>query len=163
MKITAVRAAWLRASIPAERQHRSDFGVNDSFNTCLVEIDTDTGLTGLGEAKVGVGNLGNYAGIVALIHAELAPLLVGRDPRDVTAVWETLYNGSRAHYVGREGRTFPPGGRRGVTLSAVSRVDIAPWDLLGKSLRQPLWRLLGGRFRARLPPHPSAGRGAGGG
>jgi L-alanine-DL-glutamate epimerase-like enolase superfamily enzyme len=55
VKITAVRAAWLRAEIPAERRHTTDFGVNDSFNTCLVEIDTDTGLTGVGEAKVGVG------------------------------------------------------------------------------------------------------------
>ena len=79
MKITAVRAAWLRAVIPAERAHRSDFGLNDSFNTCLVEIDTDTGHTGLGEAKVGVGNLGNYAAIVTLIHAELA----GVDPNHV--------------------------------------------------------------------------------
>ena len=74
MKITAVRAAWLRASIPAARAHVSDFGRNDSFNTCLVEIDTDEGLVGVGEAKVGVGNLGNYAGVVALVHAELGAM-----------------------------------------------------------------------------------------
>ena len=157
MKITAVRAAWLRAPIPAERQHRSDFGVNDSFNTCLVEFDTDTGHTGLGEAKVGVGNLGNYAGVVALIHAELAPLLIGRDPRDITALWETLYNGTRAHYVAREGRTFPIVGRRGITVSAISGIDIALWDLLGKSLGQPVWRLLGGRLRDRIPAYASGG------
>jgi len=53
VKITAVRATWLQARIPPERAHVSDFGRNDSFNTCLVEIDTDAGLTGLGEAKVG--------------------------------------------------------------------------------------------------------------
>jgi len=157
VKITAVRAAWLRAVIPAERAHRSDFGLNDSFNTCLVEIDTDAGLTGLGEAKVGVGNLGNYAGIVALIHAELAPLLIGRDPRDVTALWEALYNGTRAHYVAREGRTFPIVGRRGITLSAISGIDIALWDLLGKSLGQPVWRLLGGRLRDKIPAYASGG------
>jgi L-alanine-DL-glutamate epimerase-like enolase superfamily enzyme len=57
MKITDVRASWLCARIPAERAHVSDFGRNDSFNTCLVEIETDAGLVGLGEAKVGVGNL----------------------------------------------------------------------------------------------------------
>ena len=56
MKITAVRASWLRAEIPADRVHVSDFGRNDSFNTCLVEVETDAGLTGLGEAKVSVGN-----------------------------------------------------------------------------------------------------------
>jgi D-galactarolactone cycloisomerase len=157
VKITAVRAAWLRAVIPAERAHRSDFGLNDSFNTCLVEIDTDAGLTGLGEAKVGVGNLGHYAALITLIQAELAPLLIGRDARDVTALWEALYNGTRAHYVARAGRTFPIVGRRGITLSAISGVDIALWDLLGKSLGQPVWRLLGGRVRERIPAYASGG------
>lgn len=157
MRITAVRARWLRAPIPAERRHTSDFGVNDSFNTCLVEVDTDAGLTGLGEAKVGVGNLGNYAALVTLIHAELAPLLVGRDARDVTALWETIYNGSRAHYVSAHGRTFPVVGRRGITVSALSGIDIALWDLLGKTLGQPVWRLLGGRFRDRVPAYASGG------
>jgi L-alanine-DL-glutamate epimerase-like enolase superfamily enzyme len=157
VKITAVRASWLRAVIPTERQHVSDFGRNDSFNTCLVEIDTDTGLTGLGEAKVGAGNLGDYAGVVATIRSELAPALIGRDPRDIAALWEAMYNGGRAHYVAREGRTFPIIGRRGITVSAISGVDIALWDLLGKSLGQPLWRLLGGRFRDRVPAYASGG------
>jgi D-galactarolactone cycloisomerase len=157
VKITAVRAAWLRAPIPAERRHTSDFGVNDSFNTCLVEIDTDAGLTGLGEAKVGVGNLGNYAALVTLIQAELAPLLIGRDARDVTALWETIYNGTRAHYVVAHGRTFPIVGRRGITVSALSGIDIALWDLLGKALGQPVWRLLGGRLRERIPAYASGG------
>jgi D-galactarolactone cycloisomerase len=157
VKITAVRARWLRAPIPAERRHTSDFGLNDSFNTCLVEIDTDAGLTGLGEAKVGVGNLGNYAALVTLIHAELAPLLIGRDARDVTALWEAIYNGSRAHYVLAHGRTFPVVGRRGITVSALSGIDIALWDLLGKTLGQPVWRLLGGRFRGRIPAYASGG------
>jgi L-alanine-DL-glutamate epimerase-like enolase superfamily enzyme len=157
VKITAVRATWLRAPIPAERRHTSDFGINDSFNTCLIEIDTDAGLTGLGEAKVGVGNLGHYAALVTLVHAELAPLLLGRDPRDVTALWEAIYNGSRAHYVAGHGRTFPIVGRRGITVSALSGIDIALWDLLGKSLGQPVWRLLGGRLRERIPAYASGG------
>jgi len=157
VKISAVRATWLRAPIPAERRHTSDFGVNDSFNTCLIEIDTDEGLTGLGEAKVGVGNLGNYAALVTLVQAELAPLLLGRDPRDVTALWEAIYNGTRAHYVPGHGRTFPIVGRRGITVSALSGVDIALWDMLGKSLGQPVWRLLGGRLRERIPAYASGG------
>jgi L-alanine-DL-glutamate epimerase-like enolase superfamily enzyme len=157
VKITAVRASWLRAIIPPERQHVSDFGRNDSFNTCLVEIDTDAGLTGLGEAKVGAGNLGNYAAVVETIRSELAPQLVGRDPRDIARLWEAMYNGGRAHYVEREGRTFPIIGRRGVTISAISGVDIALWDLLARSLDQPLWRLLGGRFRDKVPAYASGG------
>jgi L-alanine-DL-glutamate epimerase-like enolase superfamily enzyme len=68
-----------------------------------------------------------------------------------------MYNGGRAHYVEREGRTFPIIGRRGVTISAMSGVDIALWDLLGKSLDQPLWRLLGGRVRDRVPAYASGG------
>ncbi len=93
-----------------------------------------TGITGLGEAKAAVGNLGNYGAIVTLIREEFAPLLVGRDPLDITGAWELLYNGSRAHYAVREGRTFPTIGRRGITLSAIAGVDIALWDILGRSL-----------------------------
>ncbi len=81
MRITAVRPSWLRAQIPADRAHVSDFGRNDSFNTCLVEIETDTGHVGLGEAKAAVGNLGSYAAMVTLIREEFAPMLLGRDPR----------------------------------------------------------------------------------
>ena len=157
MRITAVRASWLRAPIPPSAVHVSDFGRNDSFNMCLVEIDTDDGITGLGEAKAAVGNLGNYAALVTLIHAELAPMLIGRDPRDVTALWETIYNGTRAHYVSAHGRTFPIVGRRGITVSALSGIDIALWDLLGKALGQPVWRLLGGRLRERIPAYASGG------
>ena len=157
MKITAVRASWLRATIPLERAHASDFGTNDSFNTCLVEIETDAGLTGLGEAKVSVGNLGNYAAVVRLIESELGPTLIGRDPRDVAALWESLYGGGRAHYTARTGRTLPLVGRRGITISAISGIDIACWDLLGQSLGQPLWRLLGGRYRDRVPAYASGG------
>jgi L-alanine-DL-glutamate epimerase-like enolase superfamily enzyme len=150
MRITAVRASWLRAPIPAAAAHVSDFGRNDSFNMCLVEIDTDAGITGL-------GNLGNYAAIVTLIQEEFAPLLMGRDPRDITGAWDLLYNGSRAHYAIREGRTFPTIGRRGITLSAVSGVDIALWDILGRSLDVPLWRLMGGHDRDRVPAYASGG------
>ncbi len=147
MKITAVRATWLRAPIPAEHAHVSDFGRNDTFNMCLVEIETDVGLIGLGEAKAAVGNLGNYAAMVTLIREEMAPVLIGRDPRDITGIWETLYNGSRAHYATREGRTFPTMGRRGLALCAISGIDIACWDL------PPPTRAAGGRRSA-----PSASR-----
>ena len=157
MKITAVRASWLAARIAVERAHVSDFGRNDSFNTCLVEIETDAGLTGLGEAKVGVGNLGHYAAVVELIRRELGPAIVGRDPRDVAAIWDALYSGSRAHYGAREGRLFPTVGRRGITVAAISGIDIALWDLAGQALGVPVWRLLGGKYRDRVPAYASGG------
>jgi L-alanine-DL-glutamate epimerase-like enolase superfamily enzyme len=159
VKITAVRASWLRAPIPPERQHVSDFGRNDSFNTCLVEIETDTGHVGLGEAKAGVGNLGHHAPVVSLIRDELGPQLLGRDPRDTAAIWEACYNGTRGHYVAAHGRTFPTVNRRGVGISALSGIDIACWDLLGQSLGVPCWRLLGGLFRDRVPAYASGGWG----
>lgn len=157
MRITAVRASWLQAPIPAARAHVSDFGKNDFFNMCLVEVESDAGVVGLGEAKAAVGSLGNYAAVVTLIKEEFAPALIGRDPRDITAIWELLYNGSRAHYAVREGRTFPTIGRRGITMSALSGIDIALWDLLGRALGQPVWRLLGGRYRDRVPAYASGG------
>jgi D-galactarolactone cycloisomerase len=157
MRITAVRPSWLRAPIPADRAHVSDFGRNDTFNTCLVEIETDSGQVGLGEAKAAVGNLGHYGALVTLIREEIAPALIGRDPRDITATWELLYNGTRAHYAVREGRTFPTIGRRGLTMSAISGIDIALWDLVGQALGEPLWRLLGGMVRERVPAYASGG------
>ena len=109
MRITAVRATWLRAPIPAEHAHVSDFGRNDTFNMCLVEIETDAGLVGLGEAKATVGNLGHYAAMATLIREEMAPVLIGRDPRDVTAIWETLYN-ARTTRRGKGGPSPPSAG-----------------------------------------------------
>jgi hypothetical protein len=51
VKIAAVRASWLQARIPPERAHVSDFGRNDSFNTCLVEIETDPGSPASGKRR----------------------------------------------------------------------------------------------------------------
>ena len=78
MLITAVRASWLRAPIPADRAHVTDVGKNDAFNMCLVEVETDAGLVGLGEAKAAVGNLGYYAAIVDLSVRRMYPLPDGR-------------------------------------------------------------------------------------
>ena len=107
MLISAVRASWLRRPHPRRSRARERLRQERFVHMCLVEVETDTGLVGLGEAKAAVGNLGNYAAIVALIREELAPPLIGRDPRDITAIWQLCYNGSRAHYATREGRTFP--------------------------------------------------------
>jgi len=159
MKITSIRATWLRVPIPAAKASVSDFGRNDSFNTTLVRIDTDEGLVGWGEAKQTVGSLGGQKALVTTIEQELAPPLIGQDPRDVARHWECMYNGSRAHYALSKGRTFPILGRRGVTICAISGVDMALWDLLGKSLGQPVWRLIGGRTHEKLPAYASGGWG----
>ncbi|MBV8889771.1 MAG: mandelate racemase/muconate lactonizing enzyme family protein [Alphaproteobacteria bacterium] len=157
MRISAVTAYWVHIPIAPERQHVSDFGRTLSFDGTLVRIDTACGLVGWGEAKAQVGGMAQNQALTAMINEEFAPLLVGEDPRDITRLWETLYNGSRAHYALREGRVLPVLGRRGITVSAISGVDCALWDIFGKSLGLPVWRLLGGRRAEKLPAYASGG------
>ncbi|HVE18311.1 MAG TPA: mandelate racemase/muconate lactonizing enzyme family protein, partial [Ilumatobacteraceae bacterium] len=83
--------------------------------------------------------------------------LVGQDARRVTRLWEEMYNGTRAHYALSRGRTFPTLGRRGLNVAAMSGVDMALWDLLGKSLGAPVVDLLGGACRADMPLYASGG------
>ncbi len=157
MKITRVSADWIHVPIAEERQHRSDFGVVNSFDSALVRVETAGGITGFGEAKAQVGSAANCRAICSLIEDELAPALVGEDARDISRLWDVMYNGSRAHYAIARGHVFPIMGRRGLTVSAISGVDIALWDILGKSLGAPVWRLLGGRRQERMPAYASGG------
>ncbi len=78
-------------------------------------------------------------------------------PARFTRLWEVMYNGSRDHYALTRGRAFPILGRRGLTISAMSGVDMALWDLLGKSLGVPVLQLLGGRCRDQMPAYASGG------
>src|SRR5687767_9504799 len=126
-RISHVSCAWLQAAIPLERRHTSDFGRMDSFNTGLVMVRTEDGLTGYGEAKVHVGSAGNYRAVCAVVEHELRPLLLGADSRNIAGLWEKMYNGGRARHAQAHGRSFPVLGRRGITISAISGVDIALW------------------------------------
>ena len=157
MKITRVEATWLQVPIPVAQQHTSDFGRATTFDTALVRVDTDSGLTGWGEAKVSAGSFGDYHGVVAIINQEFGPRLIGEDPRNITRIWENLYSGTRGHYALARGHVFPAMSRRGVSVSAISGIDIALWDILGKSLNAPVWQLLGGRKAERMPAYASGG------
>lgn len=64
--------------------------------------------------------------------------VIGKDSLDVEVIWETLYNKAR------------PFGQQGIAMNALSGIDIALWDLNGKQLKQPISRLIGGRFREKL-------------
>ena len=66
-------------------------------------VHIECGLAGWGEAKALVGSMAADQSLTTMINEEFAPLLVGQDPRDITRLWESLYNGSRAHYALREG------------------------------------------------------------
>ena len=157
MKIASVRATWVHVPIPPERQHVSDFGKIASFDSVIVRIDTDTGLLGWGEAKAGVGSASSAYGLAAIVNQDFAPLLVGQDPRDVSRLWDVMYNTPREGYALDRGHVLPQLGRRGLSISAIAGVDLALWDILGKSLGAPVWRLLGGRRAERMPAYASGG------
>ncbi|MEM7655757.1 MAG: mandelate racemase/muconate lactonizing enzyme family protein [Bacteroidota bacterium] len=157
MKIAKVEAYWLRCPIPPERWHTSDFGTLKFFDACLVVVTTEDGRQGFGEAKGGVGSMGNCAGIVATIQQELGPQIIGQDARHISKIWAMMYNGSRDHYSLKRGRNFPILGRRGLTISAISGIDMALWDLLGQSLNAPIVQLLGGACREEMPCYASGG------
>lgn len=157
MIIRDVDAIWLHCPIPHEKQHVSDFGRVGSFDMTLVTVTTEDGVQGFGEAKAAVGSAGVCAALVTCVRQELRPLLIGRDAGQITHLWETMYNGPRDHYALARGRTFPILGRRGLTVSAMSGVDMALWDLLGKALGVPVVQLLGGACRERMPAYASGG------
>jgi len=157
MKITSVHATWVHVPIPPERQHTSDFGKIASFDSVIVKIETDAGSVGWGEAKAGVGSAASAYGLAAIINRDFAPLLAGQDPRDVSRLWDVMYNTPREGAALDRGHVLPQLGRRGLSISAIAGVDLALWDLLGKSLDAPVWRLLGGRRAERMPAYASGG------
>ena len=157
MIVRSVDACWLSVPIPTDRQHVSDFGRIATFDMALVRIDVANGLVGWGESKAAVGSAGSCAAVVSLITDELAPQLVGQDARRVTQLWEAMYNGTRGPYALSRGRTFPALGRRGLNVAAMSGVDMALWDLLGKSLGAPVVDLWGGACRPDMPLYASGG------
>ncbi len=134
MKITAVRAHCLRS--PLETPFAFSQGWVRSRGATIVEVLTDEGLVGWGEALCQGLQPPEIA--AATIGSALAPLLVGADPRDVEPLWHRMYMCTRDF------------GMKGAVVAAISGVDIALWDLAGKALGQPVWRLLGGAFRDRV-------------
>jgi L-alanine-DL-glutamate epimerase-like enolase superfamily enzyme len=157
MRIKSVEAIWLHVPIPEKQQHVSDFGRVASFDSTLVRIETECGIVGWGEAKEEVGSAGNNRAVTRTINEKFGPMLLGEEPRDIVRLNELMYNGVRAHYALQHGRVFPALGRRGATICAMSGIDLALWDLLGKSLNAPVWRLLGGRKSASMPAYASGG------
>jgi L-alanine-DL-glutamate epimerase-like enolase superfamily enzyme len=102
----------------------------------LVRIVTDDGLAGWGEAHA--PPIPRVA--QTLISDLFAPQLIGRDPLALDAIWDALYASMRLRGYGS-----------GVMLEALAGVDIALWDLAGKALGQPVYTLLGGPYRTRIP------------
>jgi L-alanine-DL-glutamate epimerase-like enolase superfamily enzyme len=110
--------------------------------TCLVRIETDTGAVGWGEGQAAVGP----RVIKTIIDDICAPLVLGRSPFDIEAIWADQYQFLRE-----------AGHLTGFYIDALAGIDIALYDLIGNVLGQPVHRLLGGRMRDRLEVYAGFG------
>jgi D-galactarolactone cycloisomerase len=134
VKIVGVSAHCLTS--PLETPFAFSQGWVRSRGACLVEVRTDDGLTGWGEALCQGLQPPQIA--AAAIESALKPLLIGADPAQIEPLWHRMYMQTRDY------------GMKGAMIAAISGVDIALWDLAGKRLGQPVWRLLGGAYRERV-------------
>jgi len=105
--------------------------VEGNFDWTFVRIETDEGITGLGECFFAPG--------LTSILRSLEPLLVGEDPRDVNRLFRKLQLAASG-----------AGSVAGIIYNGLSGIEAALWDLLGQSLNVPIYRLLGGKFRDRI-------------
>ena len=134
MKITAIEAFQVRWSPEEPADQHSG----------LVRIHTDDGLTGLGEVSPMQGGLAS----LIIIARHLAAVLVGQDPLDHAVLHDRMLH------------RFVKLGPEGALTSALAAIDIALWDLKGKALGQPIYKLAGGAWRTALPFYASIGNNA---
>jgi L-rhamnonate dehydratase len=103
----------------------------------IVEVFTDAGLVGIGNAAL------SPRITKQVIDLYLKPLLIGKDPFDYEFLWQHMYRQTMAF------------GRKGIAMVAISAVDIAIWDVMGKAAKQPVFKLLGGRTKQKIPVYAS--------
>lgn len=99
----------------------------------FVLLDTDEGLTGLGETVF------MPDAVATIIHNHVAPMLLGKDPRNIERHWNDLFESTRTMLT------------RGAEMRALSAVDIALWDLFGKAVSMPVHQAMGGTYRDSIP------------
>ncbi len=139
MKISDVRAYILTA--PLEKPWKIAGIVMSEMMATIVEVETDSGLVGYGEALTRLGPSVVREAVISI----LKPTLLDADPMDVDVLWERMFSTmkTRGHW-------------KGFMIEAISGVDIALWDILGKALNQPVSKLLGGRYREKLEAYASS-------
>ncbi len=115
---------------PEYRKTRSSWGL-DALGTVIVEIESSAGLVGVGTSTGGTP-------ACWIIEHHLARFVEGRSPADASEIWDQMYH-STLYY-----------GRKGLVLNALSAVDLALWDLLGRQRQLPVHELLGGAVRDEL-------------
>ncbi len=123
------------------RERRNSWGIS-VLGSLVVEIETADGTTGVATGTGGIP-------AAWLIKHHFARFLVGEDARNVNRIWDEMYRASL------------PYGRKGLPIMAISAVDLALWDLLGKIRKEPVYNLIGGLSRDEISfyctgPEPSA-------
>jgi L-alanine-DL-glutamate epimerase-like enolase superfamily enzyme len=132
MRITKIETIWFEAQPAAVWQQQNPKARQALPNNLWVRIHTDTGLSGIGETYY------LPRAVAAVIHDIYAPLLIGRDPRDIENHWQNMF--ALASFCGV----------MGAEMRAISALDVALWDLVGQIAGLPLYMLLGGRSRDNI-------------
>ncbi|RUS92199.1 hypothetical protein EGW08_000052 [Elysia chlorotica] len=117
---------------------RKSWGIN-ALGTLAVEVEADDGTVGVG-VTIG-GEPACY-----IVEKHLSRFVEGQDPRDVELMWDQMFRATLNY------------GRKGLPIQAISAVDLALWDLLGKLRNEPVYALLGGKAKDRLPVYSTTGR-----
>jgi len=120
------------------RQSRTSWGI-DVLGTVIVEAELEDGTIGVG-SSIG-GEPASF-----MIEKHFSRFVEGQDPRDVEMIWDQLWRASM------------PYGRKGITIQAISAVDLALWDVLGKLRNEPIYQLIGGKTKDRLPMYATTSR-----
>ncbi|PMG28336.1 MULTISPECIES: mandelate racemase/muconate lactonizing enzyme family protein [unclassified Shewanella] len=136
MKITEIISHVLQYDLEEELGYSQQYYAKRT--THLVEIKTDVGITGWGEC---FGGGGIAFANKTIVEKVIQPMILGMDPLDREVIWHKVYNLMRDH------------GQKGMPIQSLSGVDIALWDIAGKFLDQPVYKLLGGAFRDRIPAY----------
>jgi len=142
MKITAIRCILASAPYALPGDAEREIHLKTGFRSAaFIRVDTDEGVSGLGETYAGV-----FAPETAReLVAQFALDLIGHDPMEPVGLWERMRHAS--YYWGRVG----------ISQSVLGGIEMALWDLKGKALDKPVWELLGGRAPEALPVYASGG------
>jgi D-galactarolactone cycloisomerase len=133
VKIQSIKTHLLKADVSGEGFYSSQAWFAER-KSLIVEITTDTGIIGWGEG----GQYGPASPVLAAVNDILTPALIGQDCTNIQVLWDKLYNANRDF------------GRKGFFIEALSAIDIALWDILGKHLGVPVYTLLGGKYRDKV-------------
>ena len=134
MKIVEVISHVLQHELESELGYSQQY--YNKRTAHLVEVRTDEGITGWGEC-FGPGNVA--IANKSIVENVIQPLVIGMDPNDREVIWHQVYNLLRDH------------GQKGMPIQALSGIDIALWDIAGKVSGQPIYQLIGGKFRDQVP------------